>query len=109
MLKITDDQNGTLAMQQLLTVSGDDVGSTYIDAQFQRSIESRLAPLEAQLTQSLEEISWEVMKSRDFQDNKCTFGDHDDNIEFFPVKIPDLANHTDLAAGIKNGRMEVKM
>jgi hypothetical protein len=104
-----DDQNGTLAMQQLLTVSGDDVGSTYIDAQFQHSIESRLAPLEAQLTQSLGEISWEVMKSRDFQDNKCTFGDHDDNIEFFPVRIPDLANYTNLAAKIKNGRMEVKM
>jgi hypothetical protein len=109
MLKITDDRNGTLAMQQLLTVSGEDVGSTYIDAEFQRSIERRLAPMERRLAQSLEETSWEVMKSRDFQDNKCTFGDHDDNIEFFPVKIPDLASFTDLTAGIKNGRMEVKM
>jgi len=96
-------------MQQLLTVSGEDVGSTYIDAEFQRSIESRLAPMEGMLTQTLEETSWEVMKSRDFQDNKCTFGDHDDNIEFFPVKIPELAKVTDLGAGIRNGRMEVRM
>jgi hypothetical protein len=42
-------------MQQLLTVSGEDVGSTYIDAEFQRSIESRLAPMEGILTQSLQE------------------------------------------------------
>lgn len=109
-LKITDAHDGSLAMQQLLTVSGDDVGSTYIDAEFERFIQNRLAPIQSELSQSLEEISWEIMKSRDFQDNKCTFGDHDDNIEIFPVKIPDLANtYSNPAVGIKCGRMEVKM
>jgi hypothetical protein len=109
-LKITDAQNGLLALQQLLTVSGEDVGSTYIDAEFERFIQNRLAPIESELSQTLDEISWEIMKSRDFQDNKCTFGDHDDNIEIFPVKIPDLANtYTNPAVGIKFGRMEIKM
>jgi hypothetical protein len=108
-LKITDSQNGSLSMNQLLTVSGDDVGSTFIDAEFQRHIESRLAPIEHHLNQSLQETSWEIMKSRDYLDNKCTFGDHE-GIERFFVKIPELPksyNYPDL--GIQAGQMEIRM
>jgi hypothetical protein len=96
-------------MQQLLTVSGEDVGSTYIDSEFQKLVQARLACIESQLSQSLEEISWEIMKGRDFQDNKCMFGDHDD-LEFFPVQIPGLPNtYHNAEANIKSGRIEVRM
>jgi hypothetical protein len=44
-------------MNQLLAVSGDDDGSTFIDADFQKYIDSRLAPIENQLSRSLQETS----------------------------------------------------
>jgi hypothetical protein len=96
-------------MQQLLAVSGEDVGSTYIDSEFEKFVQARLACIEGELSQTLEEISWEIMKGRDFQDNKCMFGDHED-IEFFPVQIPGLPNtYCNAEAAIKSGRIEVKM
>jgi hypothetical protein len=96
-------------MNQLLTVSGEDVGSTFIDAEFQKHIEHRLAPIEHQLPQSLPETSWEIMKSRDYLDNKCTFGDHD-SIERFFVKIPEFPkSYSNLDLGIQSGQMEIQM
>ncbi|KAF2433505.1 hypothetical protein EJ08DRAFT_583792 [Tothia fuscella] len=109
-LKIIDSINGSISMKQLLTVCGEDIGSTFIDAEFQKLVEGRLAPVEHLLNQSIPELTWEMMKSRDFQDNKCTFGDHGDAIERFPVQIPDFPRqYTSLELAAELGHIEVKI
>ncbi|KAI4122382.1 MAG: hypothetical protein LQ338_005855, partial [Usnochroma carphineum] len=106
-LRVRDARTGALSLQQLEVVFGATIGSAAIDYDFENFARSRLelAHLSSPLPMSPEQIAWEMMKSRDFQNTKCEHGGPDD-APMFSVPIPKLdlayANHT---VGIKDGEM----
>ncbi|KAL8653396.1 MAG: hypothetical protein Q9210_002114 [Variospora velana] len=75
------------------------IGSAAIDYGFEAYARSRLelAHLISPLPMSPDEIAWEMMKSRDFQNTKCEHGGPDD-APILSIPIPKLdlgyANHT---------------
>lgn len=71
---------------------GGDVGSTSIDQDFEQLAAIRLSQLleVVQLGETANALAWEMRKSRDFQDTKCTFGDPDDSVSYVRIPIPGL-------------------
>ncbi len=58
------------------------------------------------LNVSSEEIAWEMMKSRDFQNAKCEHGGPDDT-PVFSVPVPKISPaYTNTAAGLEDGEMQ---
>lgn len=56
----------------------------------------------------LEEISWQMMKSKEYQNAKCDYGSPDDT-ETFSVSIPELSKDYSVESlGILNGEMRFK-
>lgn len=54
---------------------------------------------------SPEEIAWQMMKSRDFQNTKCEHGSPDD-APVFSVPIPRLdSSYVNMSVGIEQGEM----
>jgi hypothetical protein len=53
-----------------------------------------------------EEVAWEMMKSRDFQNTKCEHGGPDDT-PVFSVPVPRISPaYTNTAVGLENGEMQ---
>ncbi|KAK3065276.1 hypothetical protein LTS18_003150 [Coniosporium uncinatum] len=92
LLEVTNCRNGALSMSQLHTVFGGEVGATAIDVEFRALAQKRLSQMDptTALRAPLETISWDLMKSRDYQDSKCMFGDLDNDTGYFFVRIPGL-------------------
>lgn len=95
-------------------VSGEDIGSTYIDAAFQDLVLQKLKKIGRQRLggKSLNRLSWEMMTSPDFQNNKHTLGrpgaDYPDD-EAFYIKIPapiGEGNRADLQDVTEGGEMK---
>ncbi|KAL9046507.1 MAG: hypothetical protein Q9214_000676, partial [Letrouitia sp. 1 TL-2023] len=106
-LRVSDTQTDAIALQQLDVVFGATVGSAAIDFEFESSARSRLelAHLTAPLAMSPEEIAWQMMKSRDFQNTKCSHGSPDD-APAFSVPIPRLdSSYVNMSVGIEYGEM----
>ncbi|KAL8693159.1 MAG: hypothetical protein Q9224_003805 [Gallowayella concinna] len=107
-LSVSDTRTDALSLQQLDVVFGATIGSAAIDYDFESYARSRLelAHLTSPLPMSPEEIAWEMMKSRDFQNTKCEHGGPDE-APIFSVPIPKLdpayVNHT---VGIEYGEMK---
>lgn len=107
-LAVSDTGTSSLSLEQLDVVFGATIGSAAIDYDFEDFARSRLelAHLTSPLPASPDEIAWEMMKSRDFQNTKCEHGGPDD-APMFSVPIPKLdlgyANHT---VGIEYGEMQ---
>ncbi|KAL8955916.1 MAG: hypothetical protein Q9193_006396 [Seirophora villosa] len=107
-LAVSDTGTSSLSLEQLDVVFGATIGSAAIDYDFEDFARSRLelAHLTSPLPASPEEIAWEMMKSRDFQNTKCEHGGPDDAPMFsVPISKLDLgyANHT---VGIEYGEMK---
>ncbi|KAL8901352.1 MAG: hypothetical protein Q9207_005247 [Kuettlingeria erythrocarpa] len=107
-LGVSGTDTSSLSLEQLDVVFGATIGSAAIDYDFEGYAKSRLelAHLAAPLPLSPEDIAWEMMKSRDFQNTKCEHGGPDD-APIFSIPIPKLdlayANHT---IGIEYGEMK---
>lgn len=107
-LSVSNARTGDMSLQQLEVVFGATIGSAAIDYDFEGYARSRLelAHLSSPLPLSPEEIAWDMMKSRDFQNTKCEHGGPDD-APMFSIPIPKLdlayANHT---VGIEYGEMK---
>ncbi|KAL8732759.1 MAG: hypothetical protein Q9166_002540 [cf. Caloplaca sp. 2 TL-2023] len=107
-LTVSDTTTDALSLQQLDVVFGATIGSAAIDYDFESYARSRLelAHLTSPLPVSPEEIAWEMMKSRDFQNTKCEHGGPD-GAPVFSVPIsrldPAYVNHT---VGIDHGEMK---
>ncbi|KAL8953632.1 MAG: hypothetical protein Q9222_000518 [Ikaeria aurantiellina] len=107
-LAVSDTQTTALSLKQLDVVFGATIGSAAIDYDFESYARSRLqlAHLDSPLPMSPEEIAWEMMKSRDFQNTKCEHGGLDDS-PMFSVPIPRLdPAYVNLKVGIEYGEMK---
>ncbi|KAF1810891.1 hypothetical protein P152DRAFT_400506 [Eremomyces bilateralis CBS 781.70] len=110
-LRVTDVTSGCLSLRQLDVVFGSTVGSTFIDAQFEKEAEARLkmANQTGPLNIDIEETAWEMMKSKEFQNAKCDYGSADD-AEVFSIPIPKLSYaYSNGLVGIFNGEMQFKI
>ena len=108
MLEVSDTSTNALSLKQLDVVFGATIGSAAIDYDFESNARSRLelANLTAPLPMSPEQVAWEMMKSRDFQNTKCEHGGLDDAPKFsvpIPKLDPAYVNHT---IGIEYGEMK---
>ncbi|KAL8663144.1 MAG: hypothetical protein Q9168_008140 [Polycauliona sp. 1 TL-2023] len=106
-LRVTDTQRGSLSLEQLDVVFGATIGSAAIDADFHVLVKKRLeqADQHSSLGVSPDEASWEMSKSKDFQNTKCEHGSPDDT-PIFSVRIPSLnRNYIDQSMAIEDGEM----
>jgi len=57
----------------------------------------------------LDNIAWEMAKSKEYQNAKCEYGSSDDDTEFFTVAIPKLRrDYVNNHAGISYGEMQFR-
>ena len=92
----------------LLCLEGGTIGSAAIDLDFEELVKERLeqADLAEKFNISLDEVAWEMMKSRDFQNSKCEHGGPDDT-PIFSVPVPRISlAYTNTAVGLENGEMQ---
>lgn len=83
--------------------AGADIGSAEIDYDFEQLVKKRLE--QAGFPES-DEISWEMMKSSDFQNTKCAHGGPDDT-PIFSIRIPRISPASvNPDVRIVNGEME---
>lgn len=107
-LSVSDTQTNALTLRQLDVVFGATIGSAAIDYDFESYARSQLdiAQLSSPLPMPPEQIAWEMMKSKDFQNTKCEHGSLDD-APIFSVPIPKLdPAYTNLTVGIECGEMK---
>lgn len=86
---------------------GETIGSAAIDDAFKKLVLSRLKQADrvAKLHIELDDATWEMMKSKEFQNAKCDHGSPDD-APFFTVTIPKLSRaYVNLGPGTENGEM----
>lgn len=106
-LSVRDTQSNALTLQQLDVVFGATIGSAAIDYDFESFARSQLevAHMTSPISMSLDQVAWEMMKSRDFQNTKCEHGGPSDS-PVFSVPIPKLdPTYTNLTVGIEYGEM----
>ncbi|KAL8932065.1 MAG: hypothetical protein Q9216_006978, partial [Gyalolechia sp. 2 TL-2023] len=106
-LSVSDTQTNALTLRQLDVVFGATIGSAAIDYDFESYARSQLeiAQMSSPLPIRPEQLAWEMMKSRDFQNTKCEHGGPDDT-PVFSVPIPKLdPAYTNLTVGIEYGEM----
>ena len=106
-LRVTDTGGQALSLEQLDVVFGATIGSAAIDSDFETLVAKRLeqADRSKKLGVAPEELAWEMMKSKDFQNTKCEHGGPDDT-PIFSVPIQKF-NHTyvDHSVAIEHGEM----
>lgn len=57
----------------------------------------------------LDDIAWEMAKSKEYQNAKCGYGSWEDDTEFFTVAIPKLhRDYVNNDAGISYGEMKFR-
>lgn len=106
-LRVTDTGNHSLSLEQLDVVFGATIGSAAIDNDFDTFVRGRLeqADRHTSLGVEPEAASWQMMKSKDFQNTKCEHGSPDDS-PIFSVPIPKVNPHyVDHSVAIENGEM----
>jgi hypothetical protein len=115
-LRVTGAQRGVPALQQLLVVKGQTIGSTQIDDAFEDLVLEKLKqtdaihPLESLQGRPLDqsEAAWLMAKSAQFQDAKCYFGSPDDTD--FSVTIPNLPDtYENQQYSIQDGKILVTL
>lgn len=107
-LGVSDTRTGALTLQQLDVVFGATIGSAAIDYDFESYARSQLeiAQLSSPLPMPPEEVAWEMMKSRDFQNTKCEHGGPGE-APMFSVPIPKLdPAYANLTVGIEYSEMK---
>ncbi|KAM0558235.1 hypothetical protein ACHAPJ_004922 [Fusarium lateritium] len=77
LLAIKEDQNGNSQANELQPVTGSEIGSTYIDSDFESLVASVLEPQQTYLSKSFKDVAWEMRNSRAFQEKKHKFGTAD--------------------------------
>ena len=91
-----------------MTFPGATIGSAAIDQDFQKFVEAQLEQVSrtTKLNLSCEEVAWEMMKSRDFQNAKCEHGGLYETPTFF-VPIPKIhSEYVNHEVRIENGEMQ---
>lgn len=110
MLRVESIQSGIPSLKQLDVVEGKAVGSTQIDLGFEDLVYERLMQANAVLPMhlDLQATAWAMMKSSQYLDAKCCFGQPDDTD--FVVAIPELMmGYTNPQFGIYDRNMHFKL
>jgi hypothetical protein len=90
---------------------GATIGSVQLDTAFENSARNRLETANRTVPtgfqpKELDDIAWEMAKSKEYQNAKCEYGSSDDDTEFFTVTISRLhRSYTNNHAGISYGEM----
>jgi molecular chaperone DnaK (HSP70) len=98
------------SLEQLNVVEGKAIGSTQIDLSFEEIVYERLVQADAAVPMrlDLQETAWSMMKSAEYLDAKCCFGQPDDND--FRVVIPNLRyGYSNPQYGIFDQKMHFKL
>jgi hypothetical protein len=85
-------------------------GSARIDTDFEKSVQERLGMADrvTPLGIDIDDASWHMMKSKEFQNAKCDYGSMDDT-DTFSVAIPNLSKQYGVESlGIINGELRYK-
>ncbi|KAJ4263108.1 hypothetical protein NW762_006727 [Fusarium torreyae] len=85
LLTIKEDQNGNSQANELQPVTGAEIGSTYIDSDFESFAASLLEPQQAYLSKSFQDVAWQMRNSRVFQEAKHKFGTEDSKNQRIPI------------------------
>lgn len=95
-------------------VQGGTIGSVQLDTAFEEAALSRLEIANRTIPtglqqKELEEIAWEMAKSKEYQNAKCEYGSSDADTEFFTVAVPKLdRRYVNENAGISYGEMRFR-
>ncbi|KAF2467943.1 uncharacterized protein BDR25DRAFT_335749 [Lindgomyces ingoldianus] len=106
-LRIANNVNQSICLEQLDVVFGESIGSAAIDYEFEKLVSGRLSTAHnaSPLPIDPSDAAWEMMKSRDFQAVKCEYGSPDDT-PLFSIGIPRVPqSYNNPDARIKNGEM----
>ena len=106
-LRVNDTTGEALSLEQLDEVYGDTIGSAAIDSDFEKLVMGRLEQADRAnpLGVSPDDIAWEMMKGKDWQNTKCEHGGPNDT-PLFSVPIPKLdSSYIDNSVGIENKEM----
>lgn len=93
---------------------GATIGSVQLDTAFESSARERLEMANRTIptgfhAKELDDIAWEMAKSKEYQNAKCEYGSSDDDTEFFTVTIPKLhRGYVNSDAGISHGEMRFR-
>ncbi|CAG8958336.1 hypothetical protein HYFRA_00000693 [Hymenoscyphus fraxineus] len=105
---------GSLSLEQIDIVQGATIGSVQLDTAFENSVRERFdmanqtIPLPFE-PKELDDIAWEMGKSKEYQNAKCEHGSSDDDTEYFTVAIPKLdRGYVNENAGIAYGEMKFR-
>jgi len=95
-------------------VQGATIGSVQLDTAFETSARQRLEMANRTIptgfqSKELDDIAWEMAKSKEYQNAKCEYGSPDDDTEYFTVAIPRLhRGYLNENAGISYGEMRFR-
>lgn len=95
-------------------VQGATIGSVQLDTAFETAARTRLEKADETLPMGVEEkelddMAWEMAKSKEYQNAKCEYGSSDDDTEFFTVAIPRLPRgYVNEIEGINFGEMRFR-
>ncbi|CAG8976953.1 hypothetical protein HYALB_00008864 [Hymenoscyphus albidus] len=114
-LRVTDTGGvGALSLEQMDIVQGATIGSVQLDTAFETTARSRLIKANQILPMGIEDkelddMAWEMAKSKEYQNAKCEYGSSDDDTEFFTVAIPRLPRgYVNESEGINFGEMRFR-
>lgn len=104
---------GSLSLEQMDVVQGATIGSVQLDTAFEESVRNRLE-LANRITptglqpKELDDIAWQMAKSREYQNAKCEYGSSDDVADYY-LAIPKIhRGYVNENVGIKHGDMRLK-
>ncbi|KAH9906319.1 hypothetical protein F4778DRAFT_778706 [Xylariomycetidae sp. FL2044] len=114
LVTIENTARGTVSVAELNPVEGDEVGSSFIDQEFQELALMRLREIDGGgqnplgWTKPIEDLAWDMMMSQDFQSNKPGVGNPRNGMsEVFRVTIPTVsAQQSHEYPRVVRGRME---
>jgi hypothetical protein len=93
---------------------GATIGSVQLDRAFENSARERLEAANRTIPtgfqpKELDNIAWEMAKSKEYQNAKCEYGSSEDDTEFFTITIPKFhRGYVNNNAGISYGEMRFR-
>ncbi|KAL1619656.1 hypothetical protein SLS54_006593 [Diplodia seriata] len=100
-LKVVSNQSQWMSLQQLDVVFGETIGSAAIDNDFEDLALQRLSRIDrSAIGLEPEEVAWQMMKSKEYQNAKCEHGSPSDT-PIFSISIPQVdRNYSQVDIGL---------
>lgn len=104
----------TARSYMLTYLPGATIGSVQLDTAFENAVRERFDMADRAIPlgfgpKEMDDIAWEMAKSKEYQNAKCEYGSSEDDTECFTVAIPKLDRaYTNENAGISCGEMKFR-